>query len=152
MKLYIFLILTILYPVPASAHVSLIDSSPQAGGVVTKPLENIQLIFEGDESVEDVTIFLISGDTTYELNNNISDNDSRVLVSIDEKLSAGVYQVAWQVTSEDGHHLSGSYQFEYAPSQTRTPLLIGIGIIILMSGVSSIFLWQRKKSSANLAA
>ncbi|MGA0567430.1 copper resistance CopC family protein [Rathayibacter sp. KR2-224] len=106
---------------PASAHDYLVDSSPKAGSTQTAPLNSVRLTF--DDVVLDLSrsgpgaLLQVTGpngaSTHFETGcPTVNDRNVTVPVSLG---APGKYQVTWQIVSADGHVVSDSIQFDYAP-------------------------------------
>lgn len=95
---------------PASAHASLISSDPEDGSVVATLPDQLVLTFNEPVRVEAdaVTGFLADG-SDWELAAVAQDN--RVVLTPATDPGEGTVVVAWQVTSEDGHVVSGAVTF-----------------------------------------
>ena len=106
---------------PASAHDYLVDSSPKAGSTQTTPIDSVKLTF--DDVVLDLSktgpgaLLQVTGpdgaSRHFETGcPTISDRNVTVPVALGD---AGQYMVTWQIVSADGHVVSDSIQFTYAP-------------------------------------
>ncbi len=106
---------------PASAHDYLVDSSPKAGSTQTTPIDRVRLTF--DDVVLDLSktgpgaLLQVTGpdggSRHFETGcPSIRDRDLTVPVALGR---AGKYVVTWQIVSADGHVVSDSIQFAYAP-------------------------------------
>lgn len=106
---------------PASAHDYLVDSSPKAGSTQTTPIDSVKLTF--DDVVLDLSktgpgaLLQVTGPNGagkhFETGcPTISDRNVTVPVALG---GAGKYMVTWQIVSADGHVVSDSIQFTYAP-------------------------------------
>lgn len=106
---------------PANAHDYLVDSSPKAGSTQTTPIDKASLTF--DDVVLDLSrsgpggLLQVTGpdgaSTHFETGcPTISDRNVSVPVALG---GAGKYLVTWQIVSADGHVVSDSITFTYAP-------------------------------------
>ncbi|GAB3613109.1 copper resistance CopC family protein [Humibacter ginsengisoli] len=106
---------------PASAHDYLVDSSPKAGSTQTTPIDSVKLTF--DDVVLDLSktgpgaLLQVTGPNGagkhFETGcPTISDRKVTVPVALG---GPGKYLVTWQIVSADGHVVSDSIQFTYAP-------------------------------------
>ena len=106
---------------PANAHDYLVDSSPKAGSTQTTPIDKVSLTF--DDVVLDLSrsgpggLLQVTGpdgaSTHFETGcPTISDRNVSVPVALG---GAGKYLVTWQIVSADGHVVSDSITFTYAP-------------------------------------
>jgi copper transport protein len=105
---------------PAGAHATLIGTSPTADAVIDAVPEVVELRF--DEPVETtdgaIEVFGPGGDRVDLGTVDLADGGATVRAPIDSgETSPGTYTVAWRVTSEDSHTLSGSFVFH---NGTRT--------------------------------
>lgn len=105
----------------ASAHDFLVSSSPTAGSTVEAPPGSVSLTFndlvldlagDGSSSIVEVTGPEAAA-THFETGcASILGRTVSVPVALG---SAGVYRVSWQIVSSDGHPVSDSFSFTYAP-------------------------------------
>jgi copper transport protein len=103
---------------PAGAHATLIGTDPAADGVVDAVPAAVELRFdERVELVDDaVQVFGPDGGRVDERTVETRDAGATVVAPIGGD-AQGTYTVAWRVTSEDSHTLSGSFVFH---NGTRT--------------------------------
>jgi copper transport protein len=103
---------------PAGAHATLIGTAPAADGVVETVPDQVELRF--DEPVETVAgavqVFGPDGDRVDAGSVETADGGATLRAPIAAD-AQGTYTVAWRVTSEDSHTLSGSFVFH---NGTRT--------------------------------
>ncbi|MBT2485039.1 MULTISPECIES: copper resistance CopC family protein [unclassified Microbacterium] len=101
---------------PASAHDNLLDTVPAAGETVTT-VETVSLTFSGELIDFDETSFAqVRGPDGlyYETScSTVEINTLNTPVALGEP---GTYTVAWNALSSDGHPISESYEFDYAPT------------------------------------
>ncbi len=105
---------------PAGAHATLIGTAPAADGEIDAVPEVVELRF--DEPVETtegaVQVFGPDGDRVDLGTVETADGGATLRAPVDAGVTAqGTYTVAWRVTSEDSHTLSGSFVFH---NGTRT--------------------------------
>ncbi len=105
---------------PAGAHATLIGTAPAADGEIDAVPEVVELRF--DEPVETtegaVEVFGPDGDRVDLGTVETADGGATLRAPVDAGVTAqGTYTVAWRVTSEDSHTLSGSFVFH---NGTRT--------------------------------
>lgn len=101
---------------PASAHATLVSSSPAEGEVLaTAPGE---VVFTFDEPVQLVPNGLLAFDAAGdEVAVDASAGGTEVTGELPGDLDNGTYVVTWRVVSEDGHPIAGSLTFHVgAPS------------------------------------
>jgi hypothetical protein len=103
----------------ASAHDYIVSTSPAADSTQTKPISKVVLTYDdlvldpqhnGSTSVVQVTD--ASGRHFETDCASVLDRNVTVPASLG---GAGKYTVSWRIVSADGHPVSGSYDFTYAP-------------------------------------
>jgi copper transport protein len=99
---------------PASAHASLVGSSPAADSVLTVPPTSVELTF--DEAVtlvpESLRVFGPDGSEVDQgVVGRVHGDGATVGVALREGLSRGTYVVSYRVVSADSHPISGAYTF-----------------------------------------
>ena len=106
----------------ASAHDALTASAPASGEVVTADPGSVSLTYSdelltlgGDTSAFAIQVTDASG-AFHE--NGCLTVDGLVASTGIALGDAGSYTVSWQVVSSDGHPTSGSYEFDYQPTDT----------------------------------
>ncbi|MBS1898554.1 MULTISPECIES: copper resistance protein CopC [unclassified Microbacterium] len=109
----------------ASAHDTLDGTDPAQGSTVTS-LSAVSLTFSADPLGTDgaTVIQLIGPDKKY-YETACPDLNGPVVSSPVALGAAGTYEVLWRVVSSDGHPISGSYTFDYAPGGSATPAAAG---------------------------
>lgn len=109
----------------ANAHDAL-DSANPAQGSTVKELSSVALTFSADPLGTDgaTVIQLIGPDKKY-YETACPDLNGPVVSSPVAMGAAGTYEVLWRVVSSDGHPISGSYTFQYAPEGSATPPAAG---------------------------
>ena len=105
-----------LAPPTASAHPTLVRSSP-TGGAKAKSLEVVSLWFS--EKIEPVfnKVEVVDGAGTHMENGKaVVDATDRTLVIVRVKqLPVGSYSVRWRVSAADSHKMEGSFGFQVVP-------------------------------------
>ncbi|HET7683943.1 MAG TPA: copper resistance protein CopC [Marmoricola sp.] len=100
----------VLSALPASAHASLVSSTPAEGEVVQAAPE--QATFTFDEPVQlrsgGVQVFDAAGQL---LESSARTTDATLVVDLPDALPDGSYVVSWRVVSADGHPVAGSLTF-----------------------------------------
>ncbi len=96
----------------AHAHTQLASSDPVDGGTVTGPLSAVQLTFTGQIISGEVTV---TGPAGTGAGTGPADVAGAVVTQAVELTEAGEYTVDYTVTAGDGHPLSGTLTFSYAP-------------------------------------
>lgn len=115
---------------PASAHNALRGSDPADGSTVPAAPDRVTLTFDQPaiELGSEVVVTAPDGTVVSEGPVQVAEND--VVQLLADERPAGEYQVAWRVTSADGHPISGTFAFTAAEGtgepeptieQTATP-------------------------------
>lgn len=109
---------------PAAAHNYVVSSDPEADQTRTEPVSTVSLEFND-------AIVNLGGGSALVL--DVTDAAGAHYVTdcpaaLDRTLSApatlggpGTYTVTWRIVSADGHPVSGSYTFDYAPADGGDP-------------------------------
>lgn len=108
---------------PASAHNSIVSTSPAEGSTITEQPE--QLVITTNDNLLDLgeagqsNQIQVTGPDTQQLyyGTACAAVNGPALVMPLQLGEAGEYTVVWQLVSTDGHPLSGSYTFEWAPAE-----------------------------------
>lgn len=111
------LIAMLAWAAPASAHATLLSADPAAGGSVPAPPHTLSLTFNEPVTLPDNAVILTaSGGSSIPLGPPTrSHGEAEVTVTVGSRLPVGIYTVTWQVISEDGDAVTGSYQFGVGP-------------------------------------
>ncbi|MBA4084979.1 MAG: hypothetical protein C0493_08600 [Kytococcus sp.] len=99
---------------PASAHARLDNSSPRDGSTLTATPPEVMLRFNEPikSGLNQVTVTSGSTDAT---EGELEVDGATVYQPLKSSLPAGTYKVSYKVVSADGHPISGSLSFRYAP-------------------------------------
>lgn len=114
------LMLTVAWPLAATAHTDLVDATPRAGAVVDQPVEQVTLDFGTALAATWAQVVVQDGDGVDHVTGEAQVRGSRVIVDVDPLDAAGTYQVAYRVVGEDGHPVTGGYQFKLSAAAART--------------------------------
>jgi copper transport protein len=156
---------------PASAHATLLFTSPAVDGAVPTSPEEIQLVFDQGVIASGSSLRL-SDDTgrAWRLGAIESgSNDQTVSARVPETLPAGTYVVGWQATASDAEVMVGRFRFAVgsisglsfgggagdveAPGLTATAALrwlLFAGLALALGGLFGGALTSRVKRGANL--
>lgn len=99
---------------PASAHASLLFTSPAAGTAIASSPTAIVLVFDEHIAVPAgaVTVTKSTSRSPIGLRQpTLSQGGTTLTAALNSTLGPGTYTVAWQVVSADGDNVAGSYQF-----------------------------------------
>ncbi|MER7797479.1 copper resistance CopC family protein [Microbacterium sp. NPDC096154] len=114
---------TLLASSPAAAHDNLLDSSPAAGETVTA-LDAVTLTFSGELiDFEQTSYAQVQGPDGLYYETSCSTIDLNILTTPVALGEAGTYTIVWNAVSSDGHPISESYDFQYAPPADAEPAL-----------------------------
>jgi methionine-rich copper-binding protein CopC len=108
---------------PASAHNSIISTTPAEGSTITEQPEqlvittNDNLLDLGEAGQSNQIQVTGPGDERLYYGTACAAVNGPALVMPLQLGQAGEYTVVWQLVSTDGHPLSGSYTFEWAPAE-----------------------------------
>ncbi|WP_158583020.1 copper resistance CopC family protein [Lysinibacillus yapensis] len=101
------------------AHSNLSGSNPADGEVVTEPLNEITLEFEGQIEQGSFIDVTSSSGQAVEIKDIII-GDGTLTGTVAEPLPNDDYQVNWSIISEDGHPLEGEFTFTVNAPETET--------------------------------
>ncbi|MBV9830503.1 MAG: copper resistance protein CopC [Marmoricola sp.] len=105
---------------PAMAHATLQRMTPAVGSVVTTPPARVTLYF--DENVRAPSKILVTGPSGRVDHGptEVVNNTASVAVSVQSRPSdVGAYRAAYRVVSADGHVVSATESFRFAPPGVR---------------------------------
>ena len=102
--------IVVLTPTTASAHDVLEKTTPGAGTSVTRLPAEVVLVFS-QEPLEIGLQVIVTGPSGNVAEGAAVVEGREVRQALSSAAAAGGYTVAYRVTSEDGHPLTGSYQF-----------------------------------------
>lgn len=106
---------------PASAHASLVSTSPGDGEVLAEAPAEISLTFTESVRLTD-GIELLTGDGTA-VSVDVSASDEVVTLTPKAPLTDGTYVVGWRVISADSHPIAGGLSFSVgSPSATTVEI------------------------------
>ncbi|MDN4494791.1 copper resistance CopC family protein [Ureibacillus aquaedulcis] len=92
------------------AHTHIESSSPQSGEVLTAPLEEITLTFEGKiEQSSSFTLQNAAGEAVSV--DNIAISENVLSGSLTEPIENGEYLINWNIIGADGHLIEGEVPF-----------------------------------------
>ncbi len=97
---------------PASAHASLLTTTPAAGYSVASGPPALTLVFDQPVSVRGTPLRVDGPGGAVELGAaRLSSGDRWLTAAVPRLLARGQYTVTWQVVAEDGDVVGGSYSF-----------------------------------------
>ena len=102
----------VLVPASAQAHDELTGSDPQDGATVeADELDELTLSFSGEIAQVGAAVTVTGPDGGSVLDGEPEADGTEVTQDLVDDLGDGDYAVAWRVTSEDGHPISGEFGF-----------------------------------------
>ncbi|MFF5757411.1 copper resistance CopC/CopD family protein [Streptomyces longwoodensis] len=98
---------------PASAHATLLFTSPAADATVADSPKSLVLVFDQPVSLSGTSVRL---EPSADLDTpTLGRGNQAVTVPVRGTLTEGVHTVDWQVTARDGDVMTGSYRFAVGP-------------------------------------
>lgn len=96
---------------PASAHDSLLGSSPAAGAQVATAPSAVTLTFDRPVSTQFALVIVTGRDRASWHAGTPQVSGATVTQPLTEQAPAGAYEVAWRVVSGDGHPIAGTFGY-----------------------------------------
>ena len=105
--------MTLMAAAPAVAHTELVSKTPDDGETFKQAPRQVKLTFAGPVEAEFSPLEVYNTqDRRVDLDNaRLDSNRTTLTVGLKDKLPAGSYTVEYRFTGEDGHTLTGSYEF-----------------------------------------
>lgn len=101
---------------PAAAHTEVDATVPGDGARVTAPLQQVQVTFTGPVAASGARLVLRAPDGSAVPAGGLEVAERALRLPLPEGLpTPGEYRGTWRVVSRDGHPLSGTFSFVYAP-------------------------------------
>ncbi|KUG58388.1 hypothetical protein AVL62_10770 [Serinicoccus chungangensis] len=99
-------------PLPAQAHDELTGSDPEDGATVEAgDLDELTMTFSGEIAQVGAAVTVTDPDGGSALEGEPEVEGTEMTQDLVDDLADGDYAVAWRVTSEDGHPISGEFGF-----------------------------------------
>lgn len=105
------LVTSVIGAAPASAHAVLIKITPAANGHLTTVPANVVLTFDDPISTKFTTVVVTSAAGVSVAQGKPTVLGGKVTQALSPNMASGVYRVAYRVTSDDGHPVSGQSTF-----------------------------------------
>lgn len=139
------------------AHAELLTAEPAPGMQLPSAPSVIKLVF--NESLGDGSTFTLFDATFKQISVSVArdkDAPSTLLADNVPELSKGVYTVQWLAVSQDGHPLSGSYEFSIGDQMLTSTLLaegafnpphwVGwLMVILALALPTAVYYWQKSQ-------
>ncbi|MFJ4253485.1 copper resistance protein CopC [Microbacterium sp. NPDC090003] len=111
--------------VPASAHDSLVHSTPEADENLATAPESITLTYSGEllvlgDSTQGAVVLVIDESGRDWATGDVEVSGNTVTAAVEPGMPDAGYQVRWQVVSEDGHPISGIVPFTIGDAEPMT--------------------------------
>ena len=133
----------------ASAHASLISTTPSAGQVLDESPASVLLVFDEavDVSLGELRVLDGAGAEVGGVGDpkHPGGNDSQVSASL-PTLADGSYIVSWKVVSDDGHPIAGAFTFQVGQVSNLDP-----GVLDTLDQESAVPVWLDIAESAGRA-
>lgn len=117
---------------PASAHNTVISTSPTTKAIVARVPAKVVLTFN-EPALAMGTEIVVTGPNGQVQLGSPDLVDNTVTEAIEGEAPRGDYQVVWRITSADGHPVSGSFTFTaraagagHRPTSPRTPVPVPV--------------------------
>jgi methionine-rich copper-binding protein CopC len=137
----------------ALAHVELLSSVPAAGAQLAGSPAEIRLTFSGELHAE--SNFILFGERFQAVpgvNGRVDPSAPDQLVATGVDLAPGIYTVQWTAGDDDGHQVSGSYDFTVGTAAAGNTaasgglaagwVVVGIGVVLVAAG--GLYWWRQK--------
>ena len=148
---------------PASAHNTLLSSTPADGEAVPRTPQAVVLVFD-ESAIALGAQVLVTGPSGPVQTGSPTVTNNSVRQQLADNAPAGVYTVAWRVTSADGHPVTGTFHFtaqlagegKPAPGSSPAPAadrsnghvarntLVLVGALILGTGAGALLRRRRR--------
>lgn len=112
MAVLLGLLLVMLWPMQAGAHVHMDRSIPENGAHLNEAPTSVQVWFSGDVAGEWSKIIVTDANGKRVDTGNVTNGDNPKQLGVGLKpLAPGIYDVRLNVISGDGHRVKGSFSF-----------------------------------------
>ncbi|MGW9024917.1 copper resistance CopC/CopD family protein [Streptomyces sp. NPDC055722] len=113
----------------ASAHASLLFTTPGVGTSVSSPPKTLTLIFDQPVTLTGKAVRVAAQNgSSVTVGSAVRNKAGSVLTApVRQTLAPGVYTVTWQVIAEDGDVVTGSYEFGVGPGASAALSTGGLG-------------------------
>ncbi|RNF77682.1 copper resistance protein CopC [Streptomyces botrytidirepellens] len=109
------LVLLLCSAAPASAHATLLFTSPAANATVADSPRALVLVFDKPVGLTGTTVRLKPSASAALGTGRLSQGGRSVTIPLRGRVAGGVHTVDWQVTARDGDVMTGSYRFAVGP-------------------------------------
>ena len=127
-------------PTAVLAHGDLIDADPTPGAALGVAPSELRLTFSEPNSAESkIELYGVGFQKIDDVHTSVNPDKPEQLIATIPSLDKGRYTVQWQVISQDGHELRGSYAFEVilgAQDESRSNTWIYYGWLALLVAIA----------------
>lgn len=106
---------------PASAHADLVSMTPADGSTVVDAPTSVTLTFSEDVQALGTTVAVLDARGNAMQAAQVMVQGAQARISLLPLTTAGEYRVNFRVLAADGHVVTGSQHFTYAPNAVPTP-------------------------------
>ncbi|MCM2677888.1 copper resistance CopC family protein [Alkalicoccobacillus plakortidis] len=106
-------------PTNAFAHSQLESSTPEDGQTIQEQTDTIELQFSA--GIESASTLTLTNEAGEELPVEVNTNGSSLEAKTEEPLANGVYEVAYNILSEDTHPVEGTFSFTVNAEEAEEP-------------------------------
>ena len=106
---------------PASAHAVVMSSNPEDGAQVAQAPERVTVTFNEPMQEQFAALTVVGPDGNLWSKGNPAIDGATASVEVGDLGPAGVYTIAFRITSADGHPVSGTRTFTLTQDGTGTP-------------------------------
>lgn len=106
------------FPVAASAHTTLIATSPKEGATVATPPRQVTLTFADRVIQPGIVVRSAAGKR---VDGGAEPGGRTVTAPLDKNIAPGHYQVGWRVVAPDGHVQTGTFRFAVPDANGKVP-------------------------------
>jgi methionine-rich copper-binding protein CopC len=115
------LLTSVIGAAPASAHSVLISITPQEGAQLTTAPTEVVLVFNEPVSTTFVTVVVTNTAGVSVAKGKASVLGGTVTQALSPDMASGGYRVAYRVTSDDGHPITGESRFTLKQASATSP-------------------------------
>jgi methionine-rich copper-binding protein CopC len=115
------LVTSVISAAPASAHAVLVGITPAANAQLTTAPTKVVVEFDEPVSTNFATVVVTSAAGVSVAKGKAAVLGAKVTQAIGPDLASGAYRIAYQVTSDDGHPVSGESRFTLKLGSSASP-------------------------------
>jgi copper transport protein len=127
--------LVLLAPAGASAHATLVRTSPENGAVVDSPPAQVTVTFDDTVRVSPGNAVVANSDSRSVLAGNAVAHGRTLTLPLRPRLPNGAYSVRWSIVSDDGHREEGVIAFAVGAGSSSPRSVLGAAVPLTWSDV-----------------